>query len=522
MNFITEKNISKVIIYLFVFILSSMIFLISYFYVKNTNEDFDASMKDFVHTHYKEQKILLKKEIDIIIDVITYNASTSSLELAELKEHTIGLLNNIRFEEKRSNYIFVYDILKMQGGDDFAELLVNPNRPDLVGTKLSTNYKDVDGKKFREDFLKDIRNKGESYTQYAYTKISSGKINQKLSYFKYYEPWNWVISVGIYLDDIEYDIGLKKKELNEQVKKQIVQTILLFFLFLSFGIFVTIIVSDRMDEFFKEYRKSVKNKSKALEELNETLEKRVELELEKNREKEQVLIEKSRFISMGEMISNIAHQWRQPLSELSSILMSIKFKHNIQKLDDVTMNKKAKEAELIIDYMSHTIDDFRNFFMPKKEKQDFLLLNALQSVRTIIKSTLKNYNIALIIDINEKIALNTYLNEFEQVVLNIISNAKDVLIEKNIVQPYIKITALNEEDYVVLYIEDNGGGVHVEPKGKIFDPYFTTKKDSEGTGIGLYMSKIIVDKNMNGRLRVRNTNVGAKFSIHMPKEAKKD
>ena len=183
MNFITEKNISKVIIYLFVFILSSMIFLISYFYVKNTNEDFDASMKDFVHTHYKEQKILLKKEIDIIIDVITYNASTSSLELAELKEHTIGLLNNIRFEEKRSNYIFVYDILKMQGGDDFAELLVNPNRPDLVGTKLSTNYKDVDGKKFREDFLKDIRNKGESYTQYAYTKISSGKINQKLSLF---------------------------------------------------------------------------------------------------------------------------------------------------------------------------------------------------------------------------------------------------------------------------------------------------------------------------------------------------
>ncbi len=522
MMFITEKNISKVIIYLFVFVMSAMIFLISYFYVKNTNNEFDVAMKNFVDSYYLDQKVLLKKEIDIVMDVINYNALTSALSIEEIKVHTIGLLNSIRFEKKRSNYIFVYDILNMEGGDKFARLLVNPNRPDLVGTVLSTNFKDHDGKKFREAFLKDIRLKGESYTQYAYTKISSGKINQKLSYFKYYEPWNWVISVGVYLDDIEADIAIQKKDLHERVKKQIIQTILLFLLFLSIGIFITIIVSDRIDEFFKEYRESVKNKSSALEELNETLEKRVEHELEKNREKEQVLIEKSRFISMGEMISNIAHQWRQPLSELSSILMSIKFKHTIQKLDDVTMNKKAKEAELIIDYMSHTIDDFRNFFMPKKEKQDFILLNVLHSVRTIIQSTLKNYNITLIIDIDEKITLYTYLNEFEQVVLNIISNAKDVLLENNVLKPYIKITALNENEYVVLYIEDNGGGVHVEPKGKIFDPYFTTKKDSEGTGIGLYMSKIIVDKNMNGRLRVKNTKEGAKFSIHMPKESKAD
>ena len=518
MKFITEKNISQIIIYLFVLILGSMIFLISYFYIKNANDDFDIEVRKFVESYYESQKRLLKKEIDIIIDVIKYNATKSDDDVAVLKEETIGLLNNITFKEKRSNYIFVYEILNINGGKDFAKLLVNPNRADLVGTKISTDYEDFDGKRFREDFLNEIRLYGESYTQYAYTKISSGKINQKLSYFKYYPEWNWVIAVGVYLDDIEYDIAIKKKELHQRLKRQIVQTVLLFLLFLSIGIFITIIVSDRIDEFFKEYRAKVKLKSDALQELNETLEKRVEVELEKNREKEQLLVEKSRFIALGEMISNIAHQWRQPLSELSSILMSIKFKHTMGKLDSPAMSKKAKEAELVIDYMSHTIDDFRNFFMPRKEKQDFYILQTVQSTVTIVHSSLKNSNIELKIDIQKDIKIYTYLNEFTQVVLNIISNARDVLISQKIEKPVIKITAIDEDSHIILYIEDNAGGVLVKPIGKIFDPYFTTKKDSDGTGLGLYMSKIIVDKNMNGRLRVRNTQHGAKFGIYLPKE----
>jgi C4-dicarboxylate-specific signal transduction histidine kinase len=136
----------------------------------------------------------------------------------------------------------------------------------------------------------------------------------------------------------------------------------------------------------------------------------------------------------------------------------------------------------------------------------------------IISSTLLNYNIKIEIKIDEKIKIKTYLNEYKQVLLNILNNAKDILIEKNIEKPLIKISAYEEDNYVVLYIEDNGGGVIVEPKGKIFEPYFTTKEDSNGTGIGLYMSKIIVDKNMKGKLRVRNTKCGAKFAIFIPKD----
>ncbi|MCJ8327132.1 MAG: cache domain-containing protein [Campylobacterales bacterium] len=518
MTFITEKNVSKSIIYLFVFIMTAMICLITYFYVKNTNADFDVEMRKFIDSYYLQEKRLLKKEIDIIIDIIKYNATISEKPLDAIKKETVSMLNNITFEERRSNYIFVYDILDINGGKDFARLLVNPNRADLVGRVLSTHYKDLNGKKFREAFLKDIREKGESYTQYAYTKISSGKVNQKLSYFKYFPQWNWVICVGVYLDDIENDIASKKRELHIKLKVQLVQTVLLFFFFLSLGIFSTIFVSERIDEFFSNYRKKVKVKSEALWDLNQTLEKRVLLEIEKNRDKEQFLVEKARFISMGEMISHIAHQWRQPLSELSSILMGLKFKHLMGKLDSECMDTKAKEAEKVIDYMSHTIDDFRNFFMPRKEKQEFVLLAALSSISTIISSTLTNYKIDLIISIEEEVKIYTYLNEFEQVVLNIISNAKDVLISNNIKDPYIKITVKNEVDSIILYIEDNGGGVQVEPKSKIFDPYFTTKSDSEGTGIGLYMSKIIVEKNMNGKLDVKNSNEGAIFSIYLKKE----
>ncbi len=518
MRLITEKNLSKITIYIFIIIMSSMIFMISYFYVKNTYEDFEIQMQKFVQEYYNEQKKILKKEINIIIDVLNYNITKENVQEKELKEDAIRLLNNISFQESKSNYYFVYDIKNINGGDNFAIQVVNPNRLDLIGKSISTNFKDFNGKKFREEFLTNIRKHGESYTTYAYKKPNTNdKIKQKLSYFKLYEEWNWVIAVGIYTDDIEKEIAVKRRDLETKVRKQVGQNIVLFIMFLSIAILISIVVSQQIDEVLKNYENKVKTKEKELKELNENLEKRISEEIDKNREKEQLLIQKSRFIALGEMISNIAHQWRQPLSELSSILMYIKFKHSINALDEKTMQIKSSEADTVLDYMSHTIDDFRNFFMPKKEKEEFYLYKVMDSVMTIVSSSLKNENIEVVIDLDKTVKIKTFLNEYEQVVLNIIKNAKDVLIEKNIKKPTITISAYEETDYVVLFIEDNAGGITVEPKGKIFEPYFTTKDDTHGTGIGLYMSKIIVDKNMKGKLRVRNTKNGAKFGIHVPK-----
>lgn len=405
----------------------------------------------------------------------------------------------------------------MQGGDDFAVLVVNPNRPDLVGRLISTNYKDTDGKKFREDFMKDIRQKGESYTLYAYKKPNSDKSQYKLSYFKYYERFNWIIAVGIYTDDMENEIQLKREDLKQRIKKQIVQNVVLFLMFLSIAILISIAISQKIDDILKNYEEKVRKNANELESLNQSLEEKVKIEIEKNREKEQLLIQKSKLIALGEMISNIAHQWRQPLSELSSILMFIKFKFDLNALDSQTMDKKSKEATQVLEYMSHTIDDFRNFFMPKKDKEEFYLNKVINSIMTIVSSGLKNNNINVEINIDDNITLKTYLNEYQQVILNILKNAKDILIEKNIKNPLIKMEAKIDETHIILTIEDNGGGVFVEPLNKIFEPYFTTKSKSDGTGIGLYMSKIIVEKNMQGILKVENTNLGAKFYICIPK-----
>ena len=182
MGLVIEKNLSKIIIFTFIVIMTSMVFAMSYFYVKNTYSDFDVETEKFINEYYSDKKKTLKKEINTILDILNYNIVKSNLDDEEQKMDAIRLLNNITFEENTSNYFFVYEVKNMEGGDDFAKLIVNPNRLDLVGTLISTNYEDEDGKKFREDFLRDIRYKGESFTKYAYKKPDTKERKQKRSY----------------------------------------------------------------------------------------------------------------------------------------------------------------------------------------------------------------------------------------------------------------------------------------------------------------------------------------------------
>jgi C4-dicarboxylate-specific signal transduction histidine kinase len=489
-----------------------MVASISYYYVQNSYDDFDKDMKNFVSEYYNTQKEAIKKEVEIVLDIIKYNAiiSTSENE-ASIKAEVARMLNNISFQETKSNYVFVYDVKNIQGGDNFAVMLVNPNRPDLLGKAISTNYEDENGKRFREEFLENIRKQGESFTQYAYKKPTDQQIKQKLSYFKYFQDWNWIVASGIYLDDIEKAIAQKREVLQKTVQKRVAQTIFIFLGFLTIAIAFSVLVSQKIEEFFNEYKQTVQKKSEALIELNKNLERRVEQELSKNREKEQLLIHKSKFIALGEMISNIAHQWRQPLSELSVILMSIKFKQAKGKLTSEQTLQKVAQCDHLIEYMSHTIDDFRNFFMPKKSKELFKVHECVQSVMNIINSALKDNKIKVNIQIDQDLTLENYRNEFEQVILNILSNAKDVFIANETNHACISIFTQQNNHTMTLIIEDNAGGIKIKPISKIFEPYFSTKDG--GTGIGLYMSKIIIEKNMKGKLKVSNTEKGARFEI---------
>ncbi len=224
---------------------------------------------------------------------------------------------------------------------------------------------------------------------------------------------------------------------------------------------------------------------------------------------EDILIQKSKMAAMGEMIGNIAHQWRQPLSQISGLFFDIESAYDFKELNKKYLENRVDEANDLVEYMSKTIDDFRNFFNPNSIKENFYMHEAVSNAVNIISSTLKYHNIKIEVDIYEQIEINGYKSEYSQAIVNIISNAKDILIERKIKNPLIKIYI---KDKCTLCIEDNALGVDKEIIDKIFDPYFTTKFEY-GTGIGLYMTKLIVEEKMDGSIYVENSNEGAIFSI---------
>ncbi len=254
-------------------------------------------------------------------------------------------------------------------------------------------------------------------------------------------------------------------------------------------------------------------KSHQLEELNKTLDQRVKDESEKLRQNEQLLIQQSRQAAMGEMIGNIAHQWRQPLNALGLILQNIQFTYQMDELSDEFMDKSVTKGKLLTTSMSKTIDDFRNFFKPNKQKEDFFIAKTIKDTIELVEASYENSNIKLHTNFDESIQINGYPSEFSQVILNILSNAKDALVEHKEDNRNIYICNYEKDGDAVIEIKDNAGGIPQEIMGKIFDPYFTTKEEGKGTGIGLYMTKTIVKHNMGGKLSVFNEEGGAKFTI---------
>lgn len=482
----------------------------------------ERGIKDSKKTYINSQKELIKREVHSIIEMIKFKKATlealnSVKKEDEYKKELKAWIKSIRFGKKKDNYLFVYKIENFQGGDNFAKLIVNPNRPDLENKYISDKYEDANGKKFRKVFLKEVDKQGYSFVNYMYKKPDTHDIRPKVSYFKLYPNWDWVIAAGVYLDDIDVEIAQKKASLKRTLQIEITSAILIFLFFSLVANAFAIFLGKQIEKFLNTYNSQVEQKTAELKNLNKTLTKRVLEEVRNSKDQEQLLIQKSKFIALGEMISHIAHQWRQPLSELSAIMMTIKFKYNLGKLDSNSMQNKAQEAEHILEYMSKTIDDFREFFMPSREKKEFFAQEAVDAVMNIIGTTAKQKNISLHVNIAKDEKIFGHKNEFEQVLLNLITNAKHILVSKQINKPTIVIDLISDKIYTYLSIRDNAGGIEAKPIEKIFEPYFTTKEDSGGTGIGLYMSKLIIEKNMGGLLIASNDDKGAKFTIRLKK-----
>jgi signal transduction histidine kinase/ABC-type nitrate/sulfonate/bicarbonate transport system substrate-binding protein len=268
-----------------------------------------------------------------------------------------------------------------------------------------------------------------------------------------------------------------------------------------------------------------------LKKLNKKLSKKISLEIKKNEEKNRILIQQSRMASMGEMLENIAHQWRQPLSTISVCASGIELKKRFNSLDDEEFFQSINHIKQATTYLSNTIDDFRNFFSNEKIISEISITQVINKALDLMSPTLNTHKVVVIKNTQETKFLSLE-NELIQVLMNILVNAKDALKEKIDIKEkrYIFIYIYTEENNLIIKIKDNAKGIDEKIIDKVFEPYFTTKHKFNGTGIGLYMSKLLIDKHLKGKIEVSNNTffyndkeyLGAEFTITLPLEINND
>lgn len=253
-----------------------------------------------------------------------------------------------------------------------------------------------------------------------------------------------------------------------------------------------------------------------IQQKEEDLKERVEFESKKNWEQNKILIQQSKMAAMGEMIGHIGHQWRQPLNSLGIMFQKLNLAYKRDILNDDLMNSSTQKAMRIIAQMSKTIDDFRDFFKTDKEWVTCKVTDVITQSSNVIEPTLQSKGIRLMVHTDGDTSFTCLKNELSQVLLNIIANGMEAIENSKIEDGEVSVSVESDESEVTIIIDDNAGGIPQNIMDRIFEPYFTTKAKSNGTGIGLYMSKTIIEEHMHGRLEVDNTFSGASFKIIVP------
>ena len=407
------------------------------------------------------------------------------------KEKILSYISSIRYD--KNDYVFVVD---KEGVylSHFEKSYVGLNRIEL---------KDPNGFMITKEIINTAKDGNSGYLQYVGTIKPQTKLpSTKITYVKGFKDWDWAIASGFYTDELEKQIIDRQAEIKDRYTKNLTNLFLISFLLTGIFLSISFYISKRLQKRFYKYKEQVLT------------------HIKKNREKDTILAQQAKMAAMGEMLENIAHQWRQPLSTISTISTGIKIQYEYAEIKKEEVIKSMNTIATTTKYLSQTIDDFRDYFNPKKEATYFNLRDIFEKVSDLLEPQLHLKNIQIIKDIDD-INIFGMENEFLQVIINILNNSKDEFERKEFEKKYIFIDTKITEDETIVIIKDNAGGIEEEIINRVFEPYFTTKFKSKGTGIGLYMSKEIIEKHMNGSLIVKNEKyvykdksyTGATFSV---------
>jgi C4-dicarboxylate-specific signal transduction histidine kinase len=260
-------------------------------------------------------------------------------------------------------------------------------------------------------------------------------------------------------------------------------------------------------------RRELLEKKMEVETVNHTLEERVAAEVNSNLEKDRIMLIKSREAAMGEMVSGIAHQWKQPLNNLSLVIQEVQYEYRDGTLQEADFYKSVDTCLDLIQHMSTTIDEFRTFFVPQDGSKQFSLAHEASIAVKLASAGLEKYGVKIINNVEEDSLLTGSPNECSQVILSLLQNAQEVFQDRKIAEPVLSIRIYREDNKAILTVTDNAGGIPAELLGTLFDAYITSKEN--GSGIGLYLSRLIVEKKLGGSISARNIEGGAEFKVEI-------
>lgn len=389
----------------------------------------------------------------------------------------------------KNHYIWLYT---KDGGS-----LIDINRSSIL--KEQAHLKDVNQTLFIKKIVEMAKN-GDGFLNVlpGLNRNNTDKSMNDISYVAYINAWGWVIGLGDHLQEMKMTIHAKEEYLQSQLNKTIIKLSIVFSVMAILLAILLAFLSKKSQKLCEVYKNLILSES------------------EKSKKQLLLIQQQNKLASMGEMLGNISHQWKQPLNSLSLSVSKLTLLKENDKLTDEIMLSSFERMEKSIIYLSKTIDVFRNFFIPAENDEKFNLKDEIDNTVFIVQDSFANNFIKISSFCEKDIIIKGDKKKLEQVLINILNNAKDAILTNKISKAKVKISAKKSDGYIKITIQDNAQGIPEEIKDQVFEPYFTTKFKSQGTGVGLYMSKMIIENNFNGTLIFENKYNGVEFTITIP------